>query len=267
MRNLLSLACLGSSLLTAACLDRSDATDTDAETTETAEAAIDATDAASAEGNVMMATVGGAEGALLVGVTAEVAAARIAANVSARYQPAGCATVTRSGAAIRAVFDDCTGPRGLAHVSGELALAVAVSLDGAITLHGTSDALRVNGATLDVDATAVYTPSISGHELAVRTTSSGTGPRGRDVEHDGDYRITWDAATLCHTIDGAWSTQIGDRTRSHEVRMARCAGECPTGTITRASLRGDVTITFDGSPIATWTTSAGLSGTVELRCR
>jgi hypothetical protein len=263
MRTLLSFAYLSTSLFTAACVDRNDAGDADSP-----ESAIDSAETASAEGNVLMATVDGTDSAALIGVSAEVAAARIAANLSARYQPASCATVTHTGATIKAVYDDCTGPRGLAHVTGELDLAITVSLEGALAVHGTSTGLQVNGATLDVDATGVYTSDGGAHRLAVETTSTGTGPRGRTIEHQGSYTIAWDASTQCHTIDGLWSTELGDRTRSNEVAVTRCAGGCPTGTITHAFLGGQsLTITFDGSATAQWATSLGASGTVHLGCQ
>jgi hypothetical protein len=261
MRNLLTLALLSSSLL--ACMNRNDSLGTDS-----AENAIDSADSTSAEGNLMMASVDGAEGTALVAVTADAAAAQIAANISARYSPAACATVRQTGAAITAIYKDCTGPRGLVHVSGQLDLTIAVSTAGAISAHGTSTGMQVNGATLDIDATGTYTSSGTSHALAVQTTGTGTGARGLAVDHEGNYTIKWDTATQCHSIDGNWSTDLGDRTRANDVSMSRCASGCPTGSITHTFLRGQsVTISFDGSASASWSTSAGASGQVALTCQ
>ena len=264
MRNLLILASLSSSLL--ACMNRNDSLGTDS-----AETAIDSADSTSAEGNLMMASVdgtAGTDGAALIAVTADAAAAKIAANISARYSPAACATVTQTGAAIKAVYHDCTGPRGLVHVTGELDLAIAVSTTGAISVHGTSTGMQVNGATLDVDATGTYTSNGTAHQLAVQTTGTGTGVRGLAVDHEGNYTINWDTATQCHSIAGMWSTDLGDKTRSNDVTMSRCAAGCPTGSVKHTFLRGQsVTISFDGSATATWSTSGGASGNVALSCQ
>lgn len=108
----------------------------------------------------------------------------------------------------------------------------------------------------------------SAHELAVQTTGSGTGPRGLGVDHEGDYTIKWDTTTQCHSIDGTWSTDLGERTRSNDVSLSRCAGGCPTGSITHQFLRGQsVTISFNGTASASWSASTGASGSVTLSCQ
>jgi len=263
MRSLLSLMFLGSSLVVTACTNHGDPAGGD-----TAEGAVDSADSASAEGNVMMAAIDGTDTSALAAVTGDAIAIRIAANITARYQPAGCATVTQAGAAIKVVYNDCTGPRGLVHVTGELDLAVAVSTQGTITVHATSSDLKVNGADLEVDATGAYAVSGTAHSLAVTTSGTGSGPRGLAVDHEGSYTVSWDTASQCHSIAGSWSTDIGARTRSNDVNLSRCAGGCPTGTVTHRFLGGkSITVTFDGTATAAWTASTGASGTVALGCQ
>lgn len=264
MRNLLSTVLLSSSLLSVtACMNRGDAGSEDS-----AEGAVDSADSASAEGDVMMSAVDGSDSGAFAAVTADAVSARIAANISARYLPAGCATVTQTATTLKAVYKDCTGPRGLVHVSGELDLAISVSLQGAITVHATGNALKANGASLTIDATGTYTTTGTGHSLVVTTTGTGTGPRGLAVDHEGDYTINWDTATQCHSIDGMWSTELGLRTRSNTVNLSRCAGGCPTGSIAHTFLGGkSLTVTFDGTATAAWAVSGGASGTVQLGCQ
>lgn len=263
MRTLIPTMLLGSTLALTACMNRNDAVGTD-----TAEAAIDSADSASAEGNVMMAAVDSSDSAAFSALTVDAVALRVAANITGRHLPTGCATVTQTGTTIKAIYNDCTGPRGLRHVSGEMDFSVSVSLAGAITVHGTSVDLKVNDADLEVDATGTYTSSGTGHSLVVATTGTGTGPRGMTVDHEGNYTINWDSATQCHSIMGAWSTEIGARTRSNDVTLTRCAAGCPTGTITHTFLRGQsMTITFDGTAQATWAASDGRSGSVTLGCQ
>jgi hypothetical protein len=203
----------------------------------------------------------------LTAITDVQVAARIAANVPLRWL-ANCATVTTTGATVAITFDDCTGPRGLVHVTGELDLAITVSSAGAISVHGTATNLQVNQATLDIDVDAAYAVSGTSHTLTVTTHGSGVGPRGNTIDHDGDYTVTWDTTSQCGSLAGHWSTELGDRTRSNEVNVMRCAGGCPTGTVTHDFLAGaSVTITFDGSDVASWSGSGGGSGTVNLACK
>jgi hypothetical protein len=214
-----------------------------------------------------MAAVDGADTSGLVALTADQVAARIAANVALRWDP-DCAIVQQAGSTVTVTYNDCTGPRGLVHVSGELALSVEVSSTGVIEVHGSATAFRVNGATLEIDTDATYAVSGSERTLTVHTAGAGTGARGNTVEHEGDYTITWDSASLCGSIVGTWSTELGTRSRSNQVDVSRCAGGCPTGSIVHEFRTGaSVTVTFDGTPTASWSASTGAGGTFALACR
>ena len=259
MRTFTSLVLLGSSLTFAAC-GTSSGTSSD----DSAETAIDSAESASSEGNMMMAATDGSEQS---SATSASVTAQVAVNLNTRFTPSSCVTVTPSVNAIRAVFNDCTGIRGLTHVTGELDLALSVSLQGTISVHGTSSNLKVNGADLVIDAVATYSSSGPSHTLTVKTSGTGTGALGRDVEHDGSYTISWDSSTQCHTIMGSWSTEIGALSRSNEVDVSRCGTGCPTGTVVHKFLTDrTLTVTFDGTATASWVGSAGASGTVKLSC-
>jgi hypothetical protein len=202
--------------------------------------------------------------------TGATVAATIAANVDARW-PGGCAVATATGADVAIVYTDCTGPRGLVHVTGELDLAVTVSLAGGISVHATATDIEVNGATLTIDATGDYAVTGTAHTLTVTTHGTGTGPRGNEIDHDGDYTISWDPTTLCHSIDGSWSTDFsnaaGSKDRSNMVDIDRCPNMCPSGTLEHTFLGGlSLTITLDGTTTATWALSTGGSGTIALTC-
>ena len=264
MKHPLANVVLGLSLLAGTgCLQHGDGTDTD-----TAEGAVESAETAESEGNVMMAAVDGADMAAgLAPATSDQIAARVAANLVARWNPRACAVATQTGATVSVTLTDCTGPRGLAHVSGHLTLVVSVSATGVISVHGTSNDLQVNGASLDLDANAVYSTSGTNHSIAVTTQSSGTGARGLPVEHDGDFTITWDTSTQCRSIAGDWSTEIGTASRSTTANLSRCADGCPTGSIVRHTRAGQtITVTFDGQGTAAWSSTAGRSGSVTLAC-
>src|SRR5512140_2263920 len=175
----------------------------------------------------MVATMDGAEVTGLLPATADQIAVRVAANVAGRWA-SGCAKVTQTGANVVITFTDCTGPRGLVHVTGEL--DVAITLSGTtITAHGTSSDMKVNRANLVIDATATYTVTGTSKTLTVTTNGAGTGPRGNEIEHQGNYTVTWDSASQCRSIDGTWQTDLGVRERSNDVTLSRCDGGCPTG--------------------------------------
>jgi len=247
--------------LLAGCLNRSTAD------LDSAASAVESSDSTEAEGNVMMAAVDGADATGLVAPTPDQVALRIAANVALRWNPSGCATVSHTGATITITYNDCTGPRGLLHVTGELDLTVSVSATGVISVHGTSNNLQANNADLVIDADATYAVAGTSHTLTVATMGSGTGPLGNAIEHEGNYTVTWDSATQCGAISGHWQTDLGVRERSNDVDVSRCVGGCPTGTITHHFLRGaSVTVTFDGTAVATWAGSNGRTGTVNLHC-
>lgn len=265
MKKLNLFVLFGSSLLVGACADGSSG-DVSSDMSS-AIGAIESSDSTEAEGRVMMSAIDGTDASGLTLVTAAEVALRIAANVELRWNPSGCATVTRNDGLVSITFDDCSGPRGLLHVSGTLDLEVSVSTTGAITVHGTSSGLQVNRAELVIDATATYMVSGTTRSLQVETMGSGTGPRGNTIEHEGNYTISWDASSLCHSIEGHWQTAIGARERSNDVSLQRCAGGCPTGTLTHHFLTdASLTVTFDGTPVAQWSASTGASGTVQLDC-
>jgi hypothetical protein len=101
--------------------------------------------------------------------------------------------------------------------------------------------------------------------------ASGTGPRGRDFERDGDYVFTWDAATSCVSLDGDWATDVEGARWTTAVRgYSRCAGACPAagGSIAWSSALARLTVTYDGSSTASWSADArrDRTGTIELLC-
>ena len=266
MRQLASLVFIGSSLVAFGCAKQSSGN------VDTAAGALDSSDSVESEGNVMMALTDGADATALTGPTADQVAARIAANVGTRWLPAGCATATASGADVKVTLNDCTGPRGLLHVTGEIDLVAAVSTAGVISVQGTATDLQVNQAVMSFTTNATYGVSGTSHTLAVQTQGEGTGPLGNSIDHNGNYTITWDTGSQCGSIAGMWSTEFSNSTtsatRGNDVNVMRCAGGCPTGTIIHHFLNNaTLTVTFDGTNVAQWQTSTGKSGTVNLQCQ
>ncbi|MBP9087287.1 MAG: hypothetical protein KBG15_14285, partial [Kofleriaceae bacterium] len=194
---------------------------------------------------------------------AEDVAQRILLRAKARYLPASCVAVTRSGAEVDITLNGCTGPRGLRSVTGSIHVIGSITSSGELQAVATAQGLMINASIIDINTTAIYSPSTK--TLAVTTAGAGVGPLGNEITRSGAYTVAWTAA--CATIDGAWSTTVGDAARSTTVQLERCIDSCPTGSVVRHGFLGrTLTVTFDGTAVATWTSSAGRSGTIDLPC-
>jgi hypothetical protein len=232
---------------------------------EAIEQAADSTQASQAEASLLAAAIDGSTGTAALPATAESAAAFITARAGERYTPTNCVTATQAGTTVTLAFAGCTGPRGLRQLDGTLVLAVSEGAGGAVIVDATATAFRIGASTLDIAATATYSVSGATAELAVQTTSSGVGPLGYSIAHDGDYVATWDGS--CVTIDGAWSSERGDLARSTTANVTRCLLECPEGTVSRTTVGGrTIDLVFDGTATARWSTSGGATGTFPLAC-
>jgi hypothetical protein len=237
---------------------------------DSAPAAVDSEEAVSSESDLLIANVDGSAPAGMASPVSATVATTISANVAARW-PGNCATVVQNGADVTVTYNDCSGPRGLVHVTGELDLTISIGASGAIDVHATSTDLQVNGATLDFTADGVFTTTGTMESLAVTANGTGTGPLGNSIDHNGSYTVTWDPTTTCRSIDGSWSTDVSSPVataeRANTVDLMRCGTSCPTGTLTHKFLGGaSLSLTFDGTATATWSLSTGASGTVALGC-
>src|SRR5690242_7018368 len=114
MQKLVLLALCSGSLL--GCMNKGDEV--------SVESALDDQESTGAEGDIMASAVDGAEMSGLLPATNDEIASRIVAHIGPRFQPAGCATATQQGAAVTITYNDCTGPRGLIHINGQLVLVV-----------------------------------------------------------------------------------------------------------------------------------------------
>jgi hypothetical protein len=240
-----------------------------------AEEASDSSDVADAEGNLLAVHLDGAEAAKPSPestLTADLVAQHVQAHVGTRLTPSTCVTsqLDDATATLTIMYDDCTGPYGLVHVTGTLTLAFTVDASGTIGAHASGTGIMLNSVTVDVDADATYTPGM----LTVSARGGGTGRYGHTFTHTGDYTLTWDSATQCHTLDGNWSTTFDDNmTRTLDVtNLSRCAQSCPSsGTVVFTGFYGaTLTINFDGTAVATWdsvsATDRQSSGTINLVC-
>jgi len=85
----------------------------------------------------------------------ELMARSAAAAAGNFYSPAGCFKATSSRATVTYTLTDCSGPFGLANVSGELQVTYSIVFGG-IGLAVSGSGITASGASLDLSATGVY---------------------------------------------------------------------------------------------------------------
>jgi hypothetical protein len=187
------------------------------------------------------------------------------ARVGAALTPPSCHGATQSGATVTYSFSECTGPYGMAHLTGTVVAVYSVSAAGA-SVHVTTTDFHVNQSTISVDADATYSDDGGSKSLTVSTDSSGTGPLGHTFTHEGDYTLAWTAT--CHTLDGSWSTTANGLARTTSVSdLSRCEGFCPAsgGSISHTYRNGaTLTLTYEGATLH-WAGN-NRSGTIALTC-
>ncbi len=261
-----------------------DAGDTNDETSALTEEDSETTDVANDESELLGATVDGAEkakrGALREGTppTAEEVAMHAATKFLDKMENAECVTTAIDGDTVTFTLTECTGKRGLRKLSGTLVVEYSVAEDGTITAHSTGTALTMSNsagkmATLDVSATATYKATDTGKTLSVTSSGMFKGPVGGAMDRSATYTVSWDAD--CRTIDGTWTftktlpgPMMKVQTRSTKITgLKRCMTGCPTGKVELTRPNGLViTVTYDGTNMATTMTSKGGSGTKVLEC-
>ena len=202
--------------------------------------------------------------------TPENLASTAATRVASHLRPPGCLTKTVNGATVASVMVDCTGPYGLVHVTGTLTAVYSRGTAGAVQVVITGTGIKANSAVIDINATVNATQTNGIKRAEVVANSTGTGPRGGSLSREGTYTVTYDPTAECVTLDGSWTTKVSTRTATTVVAgYKRCKGTCPAagGTIVHTQGRVmTVTMTYDGSAVASWATAGGRSGTVNLKC-
>ncbi len=204
-----------------------------------------------------------------------------ASDVSSFYLPRTCVTTSAVTPAsdsttetVVYTFDDCAGPWGLRHVTGTLTAALSESPASAVTIHVTSDVLRLDGAVASLDATAVLTETGIARDLAWTSTMlAGTTARGREFHRTASWHAGWQVGGSCVTVtDGAAAGDVLGRALTTTVdAYERCASECPAAggsvSVRDVAANESVTIDYDGTAVATVTTApAAATYAVDLDC-
>lgn len=245
--------------------DSSDGAD-QAEDVATVDAALDSVEVVTAEAEMLTVVASGTASA----TTPAEAAMLAAAQAADAFEDSACLVSSQVGSTVTYTFSDCSGQHGLVHVSGTVDVTYGVTIKG-VSLDVVSDDMTVNGVAFDLTASAVYVLGQDMQRLVVETSGTGTASHGRSATREGEYTFDWSADDACIALQGSWSHAGTERSGETSVTdFATCEGSCPAagGTIVYQGGPSDasVTIAYDGSDAAGWSTSGGKSGTLPLAC-
>lgn len=227
-------------------------------------ASLDSLESANSEGTLLAVAMDGSS----LSMSADEVAQNAAANAGRYLVPASCASAQASGATVTYTLSRCSGPYGLFDLTGQVTASFSIQTD-ALQASLTSTGLRINGAMVEFQATALYSMSNGSRSLSLNSTSSGAGARGSQFRRVGEYTASWDGT--CLDLDGVWTTSAFGRTWNTTVADFRhCTGRCPEegGTVTLSGdvLGGPITLRYDGDNSARWTNANGRSGVLLVAC-
>jgi hypothetical protein len=204
-------------------------------------------------------------------VSAAAAATVSADHVTASFLPAGCAAAAVEGTTVTYTFSGCTGPRGLFAVTGNATVAYSIDATGVETQVSASG-FKVDGAVLDSLSTqGDFEVDGSTHRLSEASTAQATGRLGTAFSRQGSYALAWSSNVTnhCLALSGDWSTTTTAKTGTTAVGgYARCSSHCPAlgAQIDYAVAADGLSIAFDGTTDADWSTATGKHGKVDLEC-
>src|SRR5579883_1632181 len=151
------------------------------------QAVSDGTDAANAESDTeamsssFISGGGSGTGALSLAGDLELSGGDIRAQdigdaAKAFYQPAGCLVVTNNATTkvVTYAFSDCTGPYGLVHITGSVAVDYSASTATSLVLKFSATGLQINHSTIDWTATANVTGQGGARDMVWDGQFSGT---------------------------------------------------------------------------------------------
>jgi hypothetical protein len=199
----------------------------------------------------------------------------IGAALSGSLIPAGCMTETTDVAQSQNtyVYDDCTGPWGLVHLTGTIVVKYSSSGAGQLTLDFSASSFKINAATLTTwTATANITASGSQYTMLWQASLAGITGSGRDFARTNDKTITWTTGTVpaCVSISGtSQGTVTGHDLKTTVTDYQRCAAECPQAgseiAIQNLDNGKEVDVKYNGGPSATVSeTVNGKTASIDL---
>lgn len=234
-----------------------------------AEIAADSTDTADVVSGLTSVSTDGVD-VQAAGLTSAGAATAAAVGAGAKFILPACLSKNVAGNIVTYTLNSCSGPYGLALVTGTLTATYTVSVSGStptLTVDLVGTGLKVNGMTVDVASTAKISGPASSRSASVSSTSKATTARGNSITHAGMYDATWDG--MCMTLSGSFATQADSKSYATVISgYKKCLNACPTqGTVTFTNLSNTLTITYSGGRQAKLVVNGGAQQTVNLLCQ
>ena len=146
------------------------------------------------------------------------------------YVPAGCLVVTDDAVKKIATyaFSDCTGPYGLVHVTGSVAVDYSGSSVSALVLKYSATGLKINRATIDWSATANVTGQGNARDMIWDGQFNGTTGGGRAFHRTNHKEYKWTVGLPCLSVTGSSDgTVSGKELKIDVINFSRCKGACP----------------------------------------
>jgi hypothetical protein len=200
------------------------------------------------------------------------------AAAASAAQPSALSCVTRAPdpnvpLAVDVTLSGCTGPFGLATLSGHVVVTFSQNADG--TLHAHHEGMGLTVGVLAVAFHADADITVSGSTRNVRWTGEWQryNEAGEMVDHHSDVTIVVDTASHCRDTSGSAVTRVGSREVDSTMDGYRvCVAadgleQCPLGTVVHVheDTGRTVRVTFDGTDVAT-EQGASWSKAVLLTC-
>lgn len=151
-------------------------------------------------------------------------------GAKAFFQPAGCLAVSEDvpSKTVTYVFSDCTGPRGLVHVTGTVTVTYSSSPDNQLTVHYAAQGLKINGATINWTATGDVTANGMDRDMIWDGKFDGTTRNARAFSRTNHKEYTWTVGGTCLSVDGTSDgTVTGHELKTDVISFQVCKGQCP----------------------------------------
>ena len=209
-------------------------------------------------------------------------------NAGLFFKPAGCLTSTVSGNVVTHVFNNCTGARELAQISGTVVATWTRSATSIQVVRETQGDFKVGDATIQRKVTVTFSKEGTVYTKTRIVALSGSSEKGRTFSRDANWTLAYDGTSKCWTRDGSSSSDItgaagGKRSFTTEVNDVKVCGllKCPEagGSISLAATKSkedktktrSMLIEFlgDRKQRTTFTNAKGETKTVErgMFCR
>jgi len=203
---------------------------------------------------------------MTAGVTPEEAVNASAAR-AAEFWTAGCFMFSIEGATVTYTLTDCGGPFEIVRLSGTVTITYNDTGSGiGFDIVASDLTIRENTVSFSISADV----ATDGRNVSVTTSGSVLGRRGFMLTRNGTYNLQWNGSSECAGIDsGSWETTVeGEAFATSISNWRRCGINCPAAgaTVSFSGSGTTVTVSYDGTRQASWTSSGGESGSLRLFC-